>query len=64
MEPALLEETKDEADCALLDQVLTATGMERMVVAHTVQSDDSIHSGCDGQIWKVQLGLSSFYDKG
>ena len=51
-----------DADCALLDEVLAATGMERMVVAHTIQWEDGIHSGCDGKIWKVDIGMSEYYD--
>jgi hypothetical protein len=50
------------ADCAMLDEVLERTGMDRMVVAHTIQWDDGVHSGCDGKIWKVDVGMSSYYD--
>ena len=53
----------DEEDCAMLHQVLEATGMDRMVVAHTIQWDDGIHSDCGGKIWKVDVGLSSHYDE-
>jgi hypothetical protein len=53
----------DEEDCAMLHQVLEATGMDRMVVAHTIQWYDGMHSDCDGKIWKVDIGLSSYYDE-
>jgi hypothetical protein len=50
----------DEADCALLDEVLTMTGAERMVVAHTVQ-EDGINPGCSDQVWRVDVGMSAYY---
>jgi len=50
----------DATDCTYLRDVLDAVGAQRMVVAHTVQMD-GINSACDGQVWRVDVGLSSFY---
>jgi hypothetical protein len=48
-----------EDDCALLDEVLTRTGAQRMVVAHTVQS--GINAECNDQVWRVDVGLAAYY---
>ena len=50
----------DESDCALLDEVLTATGADRMVVAHTVQ-DDGINPDCSDMVWRVDVGMAAYY---
>ncbi|MFT5683755.1 MAG: hypothetical protein ACI8RZ_004687 [Myxococcota bacterium] len=50
----------DDADCALLDEVLTMTGADRMVVAHTVQ-EDGINSACGEQVWRVDVGMAAYY---
>ena len=50
----------DAADCLLLEQTLQIVGAERMIVAHTVQ-DTGINSACDGQVWRVDVGLSDYY---
>ena len=47
-------------DCALLEQVLEVLDIDRMVVAHTVQYD-GINSECDGQVWRIDVGMSSYY---
>ena len=49
----------DEADCVLLDQVLTRTGTKRMVVAHTVQS--GINAACNDRVWRIDVGLAAYY---
>ena len=49
-----------EDDCALLDEVLTATGAQRMIVAHTVQ-EDGINPDCSDQVWRVDVGLAAYY---
>jgi len=46
-------------DCAMLGQVLDALGLDRMVVAHTVQ--DSINAECDGRVWRIDVGMSAAY---
>lgn len=48
------------ADCALLEEVLTAAGLSRMVVAHSVQ-DQGINAGCDGLVWRIDVGLADYY---
>ena len=50
----------DAADCLLLEQTLQIVGAERMIVAHTVQ-DNGINSACDGQVWRVDVGLADYY---
>ena len=49
----------DEADCALLSQVLEQTGAKRIVVAHTVQ--DGINSVCGDRAWRVDVGMAEHY---
>lgn len=51
---------KEEADCAMLDQVLAQVGAKRMVVAHTVQ-ERGITSACDGKLWRIDVGLANYY---
>jgi hypothetical protein len=50
----------DADDCALLEEVLSAAQLERMVVAHSVQID-GINSACDGRVWRVDVGLAAYY---
>lgn len=45
--------------CALADESLSLLGARRMVVAHTVQR--AITSRCNGRIWAVDVGISSYY---
>jgi hypothetical protein len=47
------------AECALLADTLELLGADRMIVAHTVQ--DGINSECDGQVWRVDVGLAAYY---
>jgi len=49
----------DAQDCALLAEALSTAGADRMVVAHTVQ--DTINPACDDQVWRVDVGMSSYY---
>ena len=46
--------------CAELEAVLDAVGVSRMVVAHTVQPQ-GINSACNGQVWRVDVGMSAHY---
>jgi len=48
-----------DTDCALLDEVLTRTDTNRMVVAHTVQ--DNINPACNDQVWRVDVGMAAYY---
>lgn len=50
----------DEADCALLVETLDALDVTRMVVAHTVHKE-GITSACQEQVWRVDVGLASYY---
>ena len=55
--------TDEDTDCALVDETLAATGSERMVIGHTVQSD-GISWACDGRLYRVDVGLSEYYGGG
>jgi hypothetical protein len=46
--------------CSTLEAVLDAVGVSRMVVAHTVQSQ-GINSACNGQVWRIDVGMSAHY---
>ena len=50
----------DSADCALLDEVLTALDCDRIVVGHTIQ-DGGITSHCDRRVWCVDTGAAEHY---
>ena len=50
----------DASDCALLSETLSALDISRIVVAHTVQ-EQGITSACQGQAWRVDVGLASYY---
>jgi hypothetical protein len=49
-----------EDDCRLLAETLERLGASRMVVGHTVQKD-RITSGCDGRVWRIDVGLARHY---
>ena len=53
-------DSPDAQDCLLLFETLEALGAKRMVVAHTVQSA-GITDACGGKVWRVDVGLSSYY---
>ncbi len=46
--------------CALLEETLDQLDLERMVVAHTVQSG-GINTACDGKVFRVDVGLAAHY---
>lgn len=46
--------------CRELDAVLAALSVKRMVVGHTVQQE-GITSGCEGRVYRVDVGLSDYY---
>jgi len=46
--------------CDLLAEVLGELGVARMVVGHTPQPA-GISSGCNGKIWRIDVGLARFY---
>jgi len=53
-------QSPDEGDCALLVDTLDALDATRMVVAHTVHTE-GITSACQGQVWRVDVGLAAYY---
>ena len=46
--------------CLMLKETLDILGIDRMVVAHTVQTD-GINSACNKKVWRIDTGMSSFY---
>lgn len=50
----------DQVDCDDLAHALTAAGVEREVIAHTVQFH-GISSACDGRVWRIDVGLAAIY---
>jgi hypothetical protein len=50
----------EPAACASLTASLELLGAKRMVVGHTVQAS-GITSGCDGRVWRVDVGLARHY---
>lgn len=47
-------------DCTALDGVLAKLGAKRMVVGHTPQRQ-GVTSGCDGKLWRIDVGLAAHY---
>ncbi len=45
--------------CGELSEVLQRLKVKRMVVGHTVQK--RINSACDGQVWRIDVGMSAYY---
>jgi hypothetical protein len=48
------------AECAQLEQVLSALGAARLVVGHTPQPN-GISSACNDKVWRIDTGMSHFY---
>jgi hypothetical protein len=46
--------------CDQLAEVLRALGAKRLVVGHTPQQS-GITSGCDGRVWRIDVGISAYY---
>ncbi|HSG47383.1 MAG TPA: metallophosphoesterase [Longimicrobiales bacterium] len=51
----------DAEACETLSLVLEALEAERMVMGHTVQPE-GITSACDGRVWRIDTGMSSYYE--
>lgn len=49
-----------EPDCEALAAAVEALGVSRIVVGHTVQ--DRANSACDGQVWRIDVGMAAYYD--
>jgi hypothetical protein len=47
-------------DCTPVRAALDALHVRRMVVGHTVQQR-GITSACDGALWRIDVGLASYY---
>ncbi len=47
------------AECDALEQSLDILGIRRLVVGHTVHA--TIHSACDEQVWRVDVGMAAYY---
>ncbi|HEY3450470.1 MAG TPA: metallophosphoesterase [Myxococcales bacterium] len=56
-QPQLPEET-----CRNLRVALQSVGAKRMVVGHTIQ-DEGITSACDGQVWRIDVGMFENFGK-
>ena len=50
----------DADDCRVLKETLAMIPARRMVVGHTVQRG-GISAACAEQVWRIDVGLSSFY---
>jgi hypothetical protein len=50
----------DSEDCKVLREALAMIPAKRMVVGHTVQRN-GINAACDGQVWRIDVGLSRFF---
>lgn len=50
----------DDDECQVLSQTLGKLGVERMVVAHTVQPG-GIRPACDGKVWRIDVGMAAHY---
>ena len=50
----------DAQACEQLGQALGRLQVERMVVGHTVQ-EGGITSGCEGKVWRIDVGLAAHY---
>jgi len=51
----------EEANCNEVEEVLKTLNIGSMVVGHTIQPN--INSKCDSKLWRVDVGLSSIFDK-
>jgi hypothetical protein len=50
----------ETVDCDAAKSAMTAMGVKRIVVGHTVQKE--INSACDGAVWRIDVGLAKLYD--
>ncbi|RCU45706.1 hypothetical protein DU002_14705 [Corallincola holothuriorum] len=53
------DDTLSASDCQQLNETLSALNASRMVIAHTRQR--SINQACDGKVWRVDVGMASYY---
>ncbi len=52
-----------EEDCAEVERVLEAVGVERMVMGHSVQ-EVGITSVCEEKVWRIDVGMAEAYHDG
>jgi len=50
----------DADDCELLAEVLDRLGAKRMIVGHSVQTEE-ITSYCEGKVWCIDVGMAAHY---
>jgi hypothetical protein len=48
-----------EPDCDSLQETIDLLGISRLVVGHTVWPE--INSECNGQVWRIDVGMSEYY---
>jgi hypothetical protein len=51
--------TVSSSDCSQLQNTLDKLNAKRLVIAHTRQR--TINQACDGRVWRVDVGMSSYY---
>ncbi len=51
----------DADDCELLAEALESLNAKRMIVGHTVQYELGVNSGCNGRVWRVDVGIAEYY---
>lgn len=56
------EPTPDASACSELEAALASLDAARMVIGHTIQ-DNGIAPACGGKVWRIDVGLSSFYGR-
>lgn len=54
------DETPSPEACAILNQVLEALQVSRLVVGHTIQRG-GINAACGGRVYRIDVGLSDYY---
>ena len=49
----------EATNCELLQETLRAANVARMVVGHTIQPDLVVTDGCDGKVYRIDVGMSA-----
>ena len=49
---------EENTDCVLLRQTLELANASRMVVGHTIQPDLEVTAACNGQVIRIDVGMS------
>lgn len=53
-------EALDDGACNVLTRALDKVGARRMVVGHNVHTS-GVQAGCDGRIWRIDVGMARHY---